>query len=49
VEKDLTAEALSAPLDVQIRKANRKAIEAHLNEDRMREYYRDLMLIDHSL
>jgi len=48
IEGNLTADALSIPLDVEVRKANRKAIEAHLNEERMRGYYRDLMLSDRS-
>jgi len=39
--------ALEAPLDVEQRAANRKAIEEHLSEERMRGYYRNLMLESH--
>jgi dTDP-N-acetylfucosamine:lipid II N-acetylfucosaminyltransferase len=47
VEYDLNKAALDTPLDVELRASNRKAIEAHLSEERMRGYYRNLMLESH--
>jgi dTDP-N-acetylfucosamine:lipid II N-acetylfucosaminyltransferase len=47
VERDLNKAALEVPLDVEQRAANRKAIEEHLSEERMRGYYRNLMLESH--
>jgi dTDP-N-acetylfucosamine:lipid II N-acetylfucosaminyltransferase len=48
VESDLNATALADPLSADDQAKNQEFISLHLNENRMREYYRDVMLTDRS-